>query len=205
MKTHSVYGLTASGAAFMLLTLQPQAAKALVIDVGGEQWSIGSVFSTFVDNQSLLESQPWFTNDGGVLAAAFASALNTQPPFTDINGFNGGLFFAWGTFPSPSGGDITRNPELGVTAKFWKSVSDPCNGNAGGGGACSVFPDAGTVAFGSGDPIPANWNYATATRVPASVPAPLPVFGALAAFGCSRRLRMRINHSKNPVSPSSSI
>ena len=34
--------------------------------------------------------------------------------------------------------------------------------------------------------------YATATPVPAAVPGPLPIFGAAAAFGMSRRLRYRI-------------
>jgi hypothetical protein len=173
-----------SATAIALLAPAPSWSAGVLIDVAGEKWNIDEVVGTFADNQALLESQPWFGDERK--AEIFSSSLNTKPSFTDVNGFNGGLFFAWDTFNSLSEPGFTRNPELGVRAKFWKSIADPCNSDTSGGGVCSVFPDAGTV---NGNP--ANWHYAIATRSQA-VPGPLPVFGAAAAFGFSRQLRKRI-------------
>ncbi|MEY4807973.1 MAG: hypothetical protein RLZZ206_2362 [Cyanobacteriota bacterium] len=41
--------------------------------------------------------------------------------------------------------------------------------------------------------------YALATALPAPAPGPLPLFGAAAAFGFSRKLRKRIQGSRQPM------
>jgi hypothetical protein len=78
-----------------------------------------------------------------------------------------------------------------------------CNGTRCGNG--SIVGIVGGTAVGRtvvnySDPATANALASLkATRQGASVPGPLPVLGAAAAFGYSRKLRKRINSRKQPV------
>lgn len=111
---------------------------------------------------------PWFGSES--LAEQFAIAVGAQLG-TPVLGTNG-PYFAYTT---------VIDPDFGNTSLFGYSYSSFTN------------PPAVTrLSAGS------NFNntYAVASaQAPSAVPGPLPLFGAAAAFGMSRRLRRRIKLS----------
>jgi hypothetical protein len=156
-------------------------ASAFVVNVGGQNYDVKTVFGTFAANQTLLESQQWW-NDS-TLAEDFAAAINSQ-----LGSGNAGIwgpFFAYETTsPGPDDPSI-YNPDYLVSAKTWQASTSSVVGISTVG--ASYTPP------GSAGPITLEWNYAYVERAPStSVPGPLPLFGAVAAFGWSRRLRKRI-------------
>jgi hypothetical protein len=51
-------------------------AHALVVNVGGINYNVDTVFDTFAANETLLQSQVWWGDPG--LASLFASTVNNQ-------------------------------------------------------------------------------------------------------------------------------
>ncbi|MCP9786030.1 hypothetical protein [Cyanobium sp. N5-Cardenillas] len=158
-------------------------ASAFVVSVGGQDYDVQTTPSaTFVSIQSLLESQVFWNNES--LAEAFAAAVKGEFGLPNF-GFAGPAF-AWQTNPPSPTDPGTYNPDLIVSAKVW-------TGSAVGG----LFPPAGDFNLPDGPILtfPLVWATATPVTPATSVPGPVPLFGAAAAFGWSRRLKRRITAS----------
>ena len=189
--------LLSTGAA-MLTALAPAPAHAQVcadnssinVTVQGNSYAICTILAKATDE--VLTKNTWFTGNSNlanqfanaVLAelkqnpaspwsSAWSSSINTTKPGN--NPKQDGPFFLW---------NITGG---GQQAKA--SAYNPNENSANNG----VNPDPNTFFW-----------YALETRLdpPASVPGPLPLLGAGAAFGWSRRLRWRSRTSAEAASAS---
>lgn len=65
-------------------------ASAFVVNVGGQDYDVKSVFGTFKANATLLQSQVWWGD--GSLAQQFAAAVGTNLGGFSNGGFSGLLF-----------------------------------------------------------------------------------------------------------------
>jgi hypothetical protein len=172
-------------------------AQALVVTVdlgqgaGPQQWDVTTVTGTYTNLAAQLRTMPWWlqSNLAGEFAtkvgAAFGSPNsfpggNNSPNFTDQNR---GPYFA---FADDSNDDEENGPLSPATYSdsYWWSNG----GNVGSSNPVSTI-------------ITASLNRTWAVAVlnnnnNTPVPGPLPVFGAAAAFGFSRKLRKRIKDSK---------
>ena len=158
-----------------LSLLAPSAAQALTIPVtvGGQIYDVTYTDPaiTYTGNESLFNTasnggkMPWWNTQA--LAEQFATLVGDSLGLPNT-GF--GPFFSWEYRDDGQGG---TNVE---TWAFDPAISAPA----------AESPSASGFNF-----------YATATlRDPsAAVPGPLPLFGAAAAFGMSRRLRQRIRRT----------
>ncbi|MEI7863328.1 MAG: DNA translocase FtsK 4TM domain-containing protein, partial [Planctomycetota bacterium] len=167
--------LRALGAAVTLgaLSLSPGSAQAACdpsspantcrVTVGGLQYDVTTFTGSYNSNSALLSSQPWFEDLSLAQTVSGLVADGLGTPNTGIQGF-----------PASEGPyfayDFGSNQ---ANLVYWRS---------------------GNVNV---DGIPGNepqHTWATATVLSASTPAPgpLPLFGAAAAFGFSRKLRKRI-------------
>ena len=150
-----------------------------------------------------------------LLSVAPASALTVTVGFIDydVTVFNGSFNSHSSLFQLPPAGKAPWWGNDLLAATFAQQVNDRLgSGPTSGNGPIFAYEVSGTEIFGVsqdlGDPltqypetiaIDADVSYAIATPLnssPASVPAPLPVFGAAAALGWSRQLRKRIVGSK---------
>jgi hypothetical protein len=163
-----VGGLTAATALLSLVAERPgMAAFPVSVDLNGHTWTISTITGRGDDIPGLgtVGVSPWWEDKD--LATQFAQAAYKAGGGTVQGGGQNqvGPYFAWQATATPPG---------------FGYVTYKSNGT----------PDSGSV----------NGNqpnvFATATRVPtSSVPGPLPILGATAAFGISRRLRRRISLS----------
>ena len=180
-------GRAAFGAALLISCLQAGAASALSFNFsfsgpGGPQSpaTVTGIVDGLVDNLAGQTSGLTFT---------IISATNTPAA-------------GWGTFTNFVGGsgiDVSGGQVTGSDVWF-KNIFDGGQdlylGNIG-----NLAPELSNSAFSvyTYDTSPGSTNtllFTAASPAPASVPGPLPLFGAGAAFGWSRRLRRRI---KSPV------
>jgi len=153
-------------------------SKAFIVNVGGTNWDVSTIDSTFDESKPLLEAQPWFVGSpSGDLNIARDFAINVGEAFGQPNSFGGqvGPFFVW----DDTGGFIKAQAVNSL------DPSNPCP------------PATDRCSFGLGQTGQVLRTYAVATRSEQSsdVPGPLPIFGAAAAYGYSRRLRKRIEGS----------
>jgi hypothetical protein len=149
------------------------------------------------------------------LAGAPASALTVTVGSTDydVTIFNGSYSSNSASFQVPPAGVMPWWGDDLLALDFAAQVYGQLGqGPTTGFGPVFAYEDSGTDIQGWSqsitDPASQNFemiayaadvNYAIATPLysaPASVPAPLPIFGAAAAFGWSRQLRRRIDSSK---------
>ena len=160
-------GLTCVG---VCLALHGGDARALVVEVNGSKYDVTTVSGTYNDLQTTLSAQPWFGDVS--LSYTFANIVLDGLGRPNYNG-NVGPLFAIGTRFVP--GD-----QMWVRASYYQYDSD--------------FGDE--VFEGLNITIPSQTaTYAKAQLLPpepTSVPGPLPLFGAMAGYGMSRRLRARI-------------
>ena len=166
-------------AVWALELLAPSAAQAIVVIVDGEPWDVQTVTGSFGDGTNVggfnltdPANAPWWEDEDRAFrfAEAVGAGLGLQIGFFESETEEEfleqiGPFFAW----SFSMRQIGRGSENFVQSCAFVPSSDP---------AClpGTTPDDQVV-------------YARATLVP----GPLPVLGAAAAFGYSRKLRKRIN------------
>ena len=156
-------------AALPLLSVAP--ASAITVTVNSIDYDV-SFFNTSYNSNSIIfqippsGQMPWWGDGTGNLAAEFAQQVYNNLGPGPTSGY--GPVFAY----ELSGSDI-----LGISQDLSNALSQ----------------NDETIANNL------DVNYAIATPLnsaPIFVPAPLPVFGAAAAFGLSRQLRKRIAEAK---------
>ena len=153
----------AAGLAVSLLSA-PE-ADAQVINVGGSDYEIETLVTSYLGSTSAIEATPWWGNQS--LATAFSQAFIDQ-----VSGLSGGSF-AFDTFIDGSGSYV-RTQEQGIFTSF-----------------TDLVPQTRLQSY----------SFVKQTPPPppstSSVPGPLPIMGALAGFGLSRKLRNRIKISRD--------
>jgi hypothetical protein len=178
----------AVGAAVAGLALSAGQAKALVFNVGGQDYDVTTFTGSYNDNVSKFATSanggvmPWFgwPLETGNLAISFAVAVGNSFGAMNLT-----------DYPNSLGG-------YGVGPFFAYSVDSI---------HASAYPESSLTAFVLG-----NFQvhtYAQATLIgptggTASVPGPLPILGLAAAFGFSRKLRKRIKLHKGTIDISTS-
>ena len=165
MKTTSLSVTALIGGSLLSLVCQT-AAQALTVTVNGLSYNITVTEPIkYTENVSLLQSQPWWGDFN--LSDKFARAVFGQlgTPNTTSNGATGPLFAY--DFDGGTFPFVSHNEYF---SKFGGFVTSN-----------SVDPDSLRV-------------FAIQETAP-PVPGPLPLFGAAAAFGMSRRLRQRIRRA----------
>jgi hypothetical protein len=138
----------------------------LVVEVGGSKYDVTTVSGTYNGLLTTLSAQPWFGN--ATLAQTFATEVSAGLGLP--NGFVIGPLFATGL--------EYVDPMFAVFGAYYYDYF-----SSTGVGFNSLGEPDDTLAFAKAQLQP-----------PASsaVPAPLPLLGAMAGFGMSRRLRARI-------------
>ena len=158
--------------ATLALALAPgmaQAAPTVTVNVGGTNYDVTYFEGAYDINTAKFRTppagqMPWWGDSE--LAKSFATEAGAKFGFP-LSG-TGGPFFAYGT---SIGGEDSK-----TSTDFWYYES-------------SASPNIINLP-GEADSA---YSYATAslTPNPSAVPGPVPLFGAAAAFGMSRRLRRR--------------
>jgi hypothetical protein len=168
---------------------QAQAANPITISSGPNAgiYSINFVTGKYADVAATVTDPTkslWWNdaNLASTLAVALGSSNSVPGNLPMLNGnFTDDAshaFMAAGPLFATMTGSIFGQPIITGQAS-----SSPYNASAN-----FILAQANMTSF--------NWAIATKAPLPGSgVPAPLPVFGAAAAFGFSRRLRSRINKS----------
>lgn len=179
----SLRAVLAVGCATVLGTALAPTARAVSLDltVNGQLWRLDTVNTTYQASTSLFNTaagggaMPWWGDGTGTLAAAFASALLAANPSQSVFGY-----------PNPVGS--TPNQRSPFFAWDYQSVAPQVS-------YVSLELPGPTVTAIGVNSLKVNQTttreFFIATAVP-RVPGPLPLFGAAAAFGWSRRLRRRL-------------
>lgn len=171
----------AAGVAPLLLGA-PQASEALVITNGGVNYDVEIYNGSYNSNPSYFNTpanggrMPWWGDQtlAATLAEQLGAALSPSPLPND------GPLFAYGLQTGPIGPNTPSGGPTAVDASFLDLTSL--------GGTNTV--NSNTYLVGT------TQTYVVLVTPPPSstaVPAPLPLFGAAAAFGASRRLRRRVH------------
>jgi hypothetical protein len=159
------------------LALSATPASAIQVVVSGATYEV-TTFTDSYDNASSRFStteMPWWGNE--TLATNFRDAVGSSLGYMNV-GNNLGAYFSWQTL-----------------------TGSACNPFAQPNDRCQSFKAQGPIFglySGERDTYLVD-TFAIATVVPPAsnaVPGPLPLFGAAAAFGWSRRLRSRIASSR---------
>jgi len=174
-------GALGAAVALAAISLNPEHAHAYVVSVNSIQYDVTTFTGTYNSNSGKFETpanggeMPW--RGSSSLAQQFAAAVGGGLAYP--NGDNG-PFFAWGQ----GGGNIS------IWYTYKGDSSYPASGFPYGQYSSNAIP------------VTANYVWAQATLYTAPAPGPLPLFGAGAAFGFSRRLRKRIQGSRLPIGSS---
>jgi hypothetical protein len=158
-----------AAAALAAISLSPGSAQAYVVTVGGTQYDVTTFTGTYNANASKFATaanggvMPWWGNLS--LASQFANAVGNG--LGTLNGQEGPLF-----------GYVQEGPGNGFISHVSFITSGVNSGNLN-----FTFEAINTSA---------TWAQVTPSAAPAATPGPLPLFGAAAAFGFSRKLRKRI-------------
>ena len=165
-------------AALAAISLSPGSAQAYVVTVGGVQYDVTTFTGTYELNASKFATpanggvMPWWEGGGtGTLAGQFATQVGL------------GL----GTPNSGTGGDHPFSP------------SGPAFAYRLFAGVQNIRVNSSNTTFSARLDDYTNYTYAQATLYTAPVPGPLPLLGAAAAFGFSRKLRKRIKLAPNAL------
>ena len=164
-----------AAAALAAISLSPGSAQAFVVNVGGVQYDVTTFIGSYNDNSNKFAlppapgGMPWWGSQS--IASQFAAAVGDNLGF-----WNNGVtcsaciapLFGWSA-TVPGGG-------------IWLE--------AYGNPAVFANPALSGASYLNGVH---EWAYASVVNLPVvPVPGPLPLFGAAAAFGFSRKLRKRI-------------
>lgn len=167
------------GAAVVVGVLGAGQAQAIIVNVGGQFWDVTTFSGSYSSNITKFGTaanggmMPWWPTQSSpaassnTLANAFALAVGGGLGFNEFGGFSGPLF----AYQQPGAGGGNTNVQSMV----------------------AVAP-TGTTTFNAGIFASEVGTYAQAKLI--TTPGPLPLFGAAAALGFSRKLRNRIKVSK---------
>jgi hypothetical protein len=157
--------LVAATAAFS----SADAAHAVPVVVNGTTYDVTTFTGSYNSNSSRFTTNemPWFGSQS--LAQQFATAVGIQLGKPNLG--SGGPYFAFSIGTDPEG-----RPQ--VSASYYEFGS--------------IIPTV--TGIGAGENFNGTYAFVSAPA-PSAVPGPLPLFGAAAAFGMSRRLRRRIKLS----------
>jgi hypothetical protein len=169
----------ALGAAVALgaLSFSPGSAQAYVVTVGGVQYDVTTFTGSYDGDPSQFATaanggvMPWWGDSSKALA--FATAVGNDLGTTFNGYFYSGPFFGYSYIF-----DTNINQNLVEAYRYVSFSSSPVESTAG--------PADSTL-------------YAKATLYTPSVPGPLPLFGAAAAFGFRRRLSRRSKRLRHGV------
>ena len=173
MNSHIKTILLAISTSLALPLLDPAPSSAISVTIGSFEYEVLFFDKAYTDpgvavNFQLppLGTMPWFLSDGGTLASSFATQvfnlLGDLTPSASPAGY--GPIFAF----ELNGTDIQGLAQNVSDINFQQDYTIPISQNA-------------------------NYAYVTSIRpILTSVPAPLPLFGAAAAFGWCRQLRKRL-------------
>ena len=156
----------AIGAAVAVGALAAGSAQAYVVTVGGVQYDVTTFTGSYNDNSSKFALPP----APGVMPWWGSQAIGLE--FADAVGdtFGNPLYYAWDYVTSANPGFNGSRVQVAV----W----------------------TGSGSTGASTDEALSFQYAQVISTPsASAPAPLPLFGAAAAFGFSRQLRKRIKRA----------
>jgi hypothetical protein len=158
-----------AAASLAAITLNPGQAEAYVVTVGGVQYDVTTFTGSYDDNASKFK-QPV---DGGQMPWWTSTGNATAIAFATAVGnyFGPNTYYAW----NDQGAGYIQ-PSIRFNVILWTGSSYTGTGVA-----------AGT-----------SLRYAVASRFD-PLPGPLPLLGAAAAFGFSRKLRTRIQTSRHPL------
>jgi hypothetical protein len=153
----------------MAVLASANAANALTVPVvvNGTTYDVTTFAGSYSNNSSRFTTteMPWFGS--GSSAQQFAIAVGTQ----------------------------LGTPVLGTIGPYFAHTitNDPIFGSFDAGAYAYILTDnpPGVSPTSAGGSISITYAVASA-QAPSAVPGPLPLFGAAAAFGMSRRLRRRI-------------
>ena len=166
-----ICALALGTSAFTAVALDAGHASAVIVNVGGTDYDVSTFEGSYDNNVSRFTTteMPWWENQS--LAQTFATAVGTQLGLPIFG--TRGPFFGYEQFiRSIAGEDISL-----VHHYSYDTIANP------------------PVFLGQTDSS-TSWHYATASVAsppPAPVPGPLPLMGAAAAFGWSRKLRRHIS------------
>ena len=169
----SAASLALAGGIATVLLASPKAAEAVVITNGGVNYDVEIYNGSYAANPSYFATpanggrMPWWGDQSlaAILADLLGAGLSPNPLPND------GPLFAWDL------GNVTAG---NVDADYLD---------------LTTLGTSYLVTSGDYGPSTTQTYVVLVTPPPASaaVPAPLPLFGAAAAFGASRRLRRRLN------------
>lgn len=177
----SLRAALAVGCATVLGTAFAPTARAVSLNltVNGQLWRLDTVTTSYTASPRLFNTaaaggaMPWWGDGTGTLAAAFASALLAANPSQSVFGY-----------PNPVGS--TPNQRSPFFAWDYQPVAPQVSY------VSLELPGPTVTAIGASS---LKVNQSTTREffiATAQVPGPLPLFGAAAAFGWSRRLRRRL-------------
>jgi len=153
-----------AAAALAAISLSPGSAQAFVVNVGGVQYDVTTFTGSYNDNTNKFALAP---APGAMPWWGSTSLAQQFATAVDVNlGFpNGtvGPLFGYTLFDFGSGMSVT---------------------------SCAQIQGSSTGCASNSPSLSQTWAQATTLSTP--VPGPLPLFGAAAAFGFSRKLRKRI-------------
>ena len=153
-----------AAAALAAISLSPGSAQAFVVNVGGVQYDVTTFTGSYNDNTNKFALAP---APGAMPWWGSTSLAQQFATAVDVNlGFpNGtvGPLFGYTLFDFGSGMSVT---------------------------SCAQIQGSSTGCASNSPSLSQTWAQATALSTP--VPGPLPLLGAGAAFGFSRKLRKRI-------------
>ena len=165
-----------AAAALAAISLSPGSAQALVVTVGGTQYDVTTFTGTYNDNSSKFETPA----NGGVMPWFGNATTATQ--FANAVGYN------LGRLPSPA---AYRGPNFATNVFLFDGTISSYS-----------YADFGTYNYTANFDTSTIWAQVL-PAAPTAVPGPLPLFGAAAALGFSRKLRKRIKLA--PAAPASSL
>ena len=183
---------SAFGAAVVTGVLTAGQAHALVITVDGKLYDVTTFTGTYNANSAKFALpanggvMPWVGQTGSLgvpLAELFATALGGALGYINVQ-VNGGELPGCGFGGSCGPLFANGNPVSGRVSLYFSN-------------------NLGTTVISS-TPVDFSRVWAQATEIVPS-PVPLPVFGAAAAFGFSRKLRKRLKRGDNVTSSTYSL
>ncbi len=165
-----------AAAALAAISLSPGSAHAYVVTVGGVQYDVTTFTGTYNDNISKFA----LPTNGGVMpwwdsfsiASQFAAAVGSSLGYPNSLG------------PDTFGPIFARGYDGNVIGRYYGYCNPVCSTSVN-----DYYRSASESRV---------W----AQVAPASVPGPLPLFGAAAAFGFSRQLRKRIKLAQGALGSS---